>query len=113
MSTAAVLLIAAPWLLWALYVMVMGIYRAKLDDRLTPLTTIMAAPWIALGYVVDVLVNVTFASLIFLEPPHELLVTSRLHRHIEASSGGWRHRLAKWICSQMLDVFDPTGQHCD
>lgn len=113
MSAALILLVVfAPWLLWALYVMVMGVYRAKLDGRLTPLTTALAAPWLVLGYVVDVAVNFTFASLLFLEPPWELLVTSRLQRHIQAGAGGWRHDLACWICDHLLDVFDPTGHHC-
>lgn len=105
-------LIFAPWLLWAMYVMVMGIYRAHLDKRLTTTTKILAAPWVVIGYGLDVIVNLTIASLVFWEPPWELLVTSRLKRHIDAAAGGWRHRLAVWICDRLLDPFDPTGHHC-
>ena len=113
MTVAVVLsLVFAPWLLWALYILVMGIYRAHLDKRLTRLTYALAMPWVALGFALDVVVNVTVASLLFLEPPWELLVTSRLKRHIAASAGGWRHRLAVFICDHLLDVFDPTGNHC-
>ena len=112
MTAAAIaLLVLSPWCLWALYIMVMGVYRAHLDKRLTPVTKVLAAPWVALGFAIDVLVNVTFASVVFLEPPWELLVTSRLQRHIQATTG-WRHRLATWICDRLLDVFDPTGNHC-
>ena len=111
MTTAAALILS-PWILWALYVMVMGIYRAHLDKRLTTVTKVLAAPWVLLGYALDVLVNFTFASLIFAEPPQEWLVTTRLQRHIQAGRGGWRHALAAWICDHLLDVFDPTGNHC-
>ena len=75
------------------------------------LTKILAAPWVVIGYALDVLVNVTVASLIFWEPPWELLVTTRLQRHIDARYG-WRHRRAQWICDHLLDPFDPTGNHC-
>lgn len=101
----------APWALWALYVLVMGIYRAHMDKRLTRLTYAMALPWVVLGFALDVAVNLTVASLLFLELPQELLVTSRLKRHITAPCG-WRNRLAALICDRMLDVFDPTGNHC-
>ncbi len=110
--TAAAILVGAPWLLWALFVMIMGIYRAHLNKRLTTITKILAAPWVAIGYVLDMLVNITVASLLFWEPPWELLVTSRLQRHARATSGGWRHRRALWICDSLLDPFDPTGNHC-
>lgn len=104
-------IVFSPWLLWAAYVLVMGIYRAHLDKRLTTVTKILAAPWVVIGYALDVLVNVTVASLVFWEPPWELLVTTRLQRHIDARYG-WRHRRAQWICDHLLDPFDPTGNHC-
>jgi len=109
--SAALLLLIAPWILWALYVLIMGLYRAHLEKRLTTTTYLLGAPWLAIGYAVDVLVNLTAASLIFLEPPFELLVTDRLQRHAHALHG-WRHRLAVWICTRVLDPFDPTGTHC-
>ena len=111
-ATMVLSLVLAPWLLWALYVMVMGVYRAHLDKRLGPVTKVLALPWVALGFAVDVVVNLTFASILFLEPPRELLVTKRLQRHQRAATSDWRSRLAAWICDHLLDVFDPTGHHC-
>lgn len=111
-TLASLVLLFSPWILWACYVLVMGLYRAHLDRRLTPFTYVLGAPWLALGLAVDVVVNVSFASLVFLEPPFELLVTQRLQRHSQATTG-WRHRLAVWICTRVLDPFDPTGNHCD
>lgn len=101
----------SPWVLWALYVLVMGIYRAHLAKKLTRATYVVALPWVVVGLVADVLVNVFVASILFLEPPWEWLVTDRLQRHLEATEG-WRSRLARWICTHLLDVFDPSGRHC-
>lgn len=99
------------WLLWAMYVLIMGVYRAYLAKRLTLVTLSLSAPFIAMGYIMDVVANVTIASIVFLEAPRELLVTTRLDRHV-AQGRGWRSELAGWICDHLLDVFDPTGNHC-
>lgn len=99
------------WLLWALYVLTMGLYRAKLAGRLHGLARVMGMPLVALAFALDIVVNKTIASVLFLEWPKETLVTSRLQRHI-ASGSGWRFKLANAICNQLLDPFDPKGQHC-
>jgi len=109
--TVAVYTLAFLWAFWAMYVLVMGIYRAHLAKRLTAVTLCLSAPFIALGYLMDVIANLTVASLVFMEPPRELLVTARLQRYV-ASGKGWRFTIADWICNHLLDVFDPSGNHC-
>jgi hypothetical protein len=99
------------WLFWYAYILVMGLYRAHLAKRLTPFTYALALPALAIGYLMDVFANVTIASVAFLEPPREWLVTDRLQRHMHKSKG-WRFWLAKYICDHLLDVFDPSGDHC-
>ena len=99
------------WAFWAMYVLVMGIYRAHLAKRLTAVTLCLSAPFIVVGYLMDVVANQTDASLVYLAPPRELLVTSRLQRYV-AQERGWRFRIANWICNHLLDVFDPSGDHC-
>jgi hypothetical protein len=99
------------WLLWALFVFVMGIYRARMDGRLSGLAFAMALPVYVVGYVMDVVANLTLACLVFWEPPRELLVTGRLKRYIEAGVG-WRFKAASWLCDSLLDPFDPKGTHC-
>jgi hypothetical protein len=103
--------VAYLWVFWYVYILVMGLYRAHLDKRLSRFTYVLAAPALVVGYAMDIVANVTIASVVFFEPPREWLVTSRLKRHI-AGYGGWRHRLATWICDHLLDVFDPKGDHC-
>lgn len=109
--TTALYTLAFLWAFWAMYVIVMGIYRAHLAKRLTAVTLCLSAPFIVAGYFMDVIANLTVASLMFLEPPRELLVTSRLQRYV-ASGQGWRFTIADWICNHLLDVFDPSGNHC-
>lgn len=99
------------WAFWAIYVMVMGLYRAHLAGRLTGLNRWLAAPFVLLGLGIDALANASIAWLVFLDPPREWLVTTRLVRY-KATDTGWRARLAGAICEGLLDVFDPTGDHC-
>lgn len=99
------------WGFWGLYVLVMGLYRAKLQGRLTREAYVMGWPYYAIGLAVDLLANLTIFSLLMLELPREWLVTSRLKRHIAAGSG-WRHDFAAYLCDNLLDPLDPKGEHC-
>ena len=100
------------WIFWGFYVLVMGIYRAWLDKRLNRLTLCLSLPFVVIGFVLDVLANFFVATFVFLELPHEWLVTSRLVRLQGNVKGDWRRTYADWICYNLLDVFDPTGYHC-
>ena len=110
MITAAATL-AALWAFWAVYVLVMGLYRAHLQGRLSWLVYIMGAPFLLLGLVVDVTMNATVAVVVFCDTPREWLVTTRLIRYVK-SGHGWRFMIANWVCNNLLDVFDPSGNHC-
>lgn len=107
----ALFVIAFLWAFWAMYVLVMGIYRAHLAHRLVGLNRVMALPVVAVGYAMDVAANWIIAPLVFLDRPREALVTSRLIRY-KRDGSGWRYRVANFICERLLDVFDPTGDHC-
>jgi hypothetical protein len=97
--------------LWVLYLLVMGLYRAQLAGRLSKPAMVLGAPFLILGYLVDVLTNLTVATALFLELPREALVTTRLTRHM-GDGDGWRYRVARAICRSLLDPFDPRGVHC-
>lgn len=113
MTYALLAWVLLPWALWYAYILIMGLYRAKLDGKLTPLTTTLAFPALVVGYTLDLLVNWTFATVLFVEMPRKPLetVTHRLTRYID-SGFGWRYLRAKWICDHLLDYFDPRGTHC-
>lgn len=99
---------------WCFFILVMGIYRAHLAGRLIGFARWMAYPLVLIGLVMDVVTQYTIATLVFLDWPrsrHEYLVTLRLQRYIRGPRG-WRRRWASAICDNLLDLFDPTGEHC-
>jgi len=101
------------WVFWGLYVLVMGVYRAHLSGRLSRAAYAFGLPWVVIGYLVDVVANIFVATLLFLELPRELLVTDRLQRYIKTEgTSAWRRSIAVWVCDDLLDIFDPSGDHC-
>lgn len=100
------------WVFWNAFVYTQGLYRAFLAGRLKGLPLLMAAPVVALAFVLDFLFQMTVFNVLFWEFPRHWLVTYRLRDHIKTGKG-WRYRLADYICKHMLDPFDPTGAHCD
>lgn len=89
----------------------MSLIRAKNDKKITTTALVLGYPIVVSGVVLDCLVNVFILSFILLETPKEFLVTARLKRHVKDSSG-WRKSVAYFICSKLLDTFDPSGSHC-
>lgn len=112
MSVAVIVfgLVFAVWFTWSLYLAVMHLKTARDSGKLTPAAKVMGYPWLIVGYVIDVLFNAVIGSLLFFELPRELLFTARVSRLNDCD--GWRGRLARWICTQLLDPFDPDGKHC-
>ena len=96
---------------WVLYLAVMTLQRAKEAGTLSTWAWRFGYPVLLVGYLMDFLVNIFILSFILMEAPREWLITARLSRHIKAPSG-YRKAVATWICSQLLDAFDPSGCHC-
>ena len=111
MSLVLFWMLAYLYAFWCAYVLVMGIYRAHLSQRLVGLNKAMALPVVAVAYAMDVAANWIIAPLVFLDWPREALVTARLIRY-KRTDTGWRNRLATFICEHLLNVFDPTEDHC-
>ena len=109
--SAALAAFAYLWAFWLLYVATMGLYRAHLSGRLSGAARVLAYPLVAFAFAVDLLANWTLAVIVFADPPRERLVTARLKRYV-AGPDGWRRRLAVAVCDNLLDPFDPTGNHC-
>lgn len=106
------------WVFWLLYVVTMAFYRASLAGRLTPVAKALALPFVLLAIVLDLLANWTVAAVWFREWPlmkltgwRPDLVTDRLTRYIDGPPC-WRQVQATWICTALLDCFDPSGKHC-
>lgn len=107
-------LIAFPWLVWREYVMVMGLYRAKLAGTLSQTALVLGAPDIFIGVVSDWVLNLTYGRVVFGEWPldRKELLTQRLTRYLAGPECRNKHR-ARIICRSLLDPFDPTGKHCE
>ena len=111
LGISAGLLLGYIWLFWLAYILIMGFYRAKLNNRLSTIALILGSPMIILGIIMDVAANLIIAPFVFLDIPREWLVTTRLQRYVN-SDHGWRNKFANFICNNLLDVFDPSGNHC-
>lgn len=105
--------LAVLWALWYLYLIVMGLYRAKLMGTLTRSALVLGSPALVIGWLLDWLINFTVATIFFRELPRAPmeLVTQRLSRYIAGPPCLNRH-YAQVICLHLLDPFDYTGKHC-
>jgi hypothetical protein len=95
---------------WTLYVAVMQL--KKHFKAMHIVAKAFAVPVVVLGVAFDFVLNVTVGSVIFLDPPREWLLTARLKRYHGNAASGWRGKTAEWICTNLLDQFDPDGDHC-
>ena len=96
------------WGTWIFYLAVMNLLRHR--GTLSLPAKILGWPVVIVGVVLDVAINWCVASFVFVSPPKEFLLTARLKRHIK--NGGWRGRVAWWVCHNFLNAFDPGGMHC-
>ena len=95
--------------LYVFYCAVMNIKRVRDMGKLTKLGMAFGYPTLIIGLVLDLLVNVLVMTIILLEIPQELTVTSRLKRHNRESTG-WRLAVVKFF-EPVLDPLDPSGDH--
>jgi hypothetical protein len=97
---------------YTLYIAAINLYRDW--SSLATWLRVVASPMIAALLVVDSSMQFTLFTLLFLDLPRELLVTSRLQRYRDnpAYANTWRNRVATLICTQALNPFDPTRHHC-
>jgi len=65
---------------------------------------------LAVGLVLDTLLNWVLLTVSFLEFPREFLSTSRVVRH-KHNSTHWRKDQALWFCKHFLQPFDE--RHCE
>lgn len=94
---------------WVLYVAIMSIKEhrktmhpfAKLNAYLA--LVLFAYPW-------DVVMNLLVCAA-FLRWPRDWLLTGTLKRAINTERN-WRETAASWICTHLLNQFDPSGKHC-
>lgn len=101
--------LATTYFLYVWYAAVMNIKRVRDAGELTTLGKVFGYPTLIIGLVLDLLVNVFVMTIILVELPRELTVTSRLKRH-HVDSEGWRLAVVKFF-EPVLDPLDPSGDH--
>lgn len=104
-------LVALLWSLWIIYVAVMRLKQIRDAGQLTLAMKCLGYPTLALGLVLDCLVNLVLGSMLFLERPREWTLSGRLWRLSNDASAGWRQRSALALRAALLDSIDPSGVH--
>lgn len=102
-------IIATPYLLWLFYLAVMNLKAAREAGKLHRVARLMGVPILAVGYALDVFVNVVVATVAFMDLPRELLLTGRLKRY--KGQDNWRGKVSAFMADVLLDDFDPSGKH--
>ena len=97
---------------WLFYIGIMNLVRVR--HELNTAAKIFAYPIVVLGFIFNYLLTTIVGSVLFLDFNFtDAGLTKRLHRTQEEwPADHWRHRLAEWICHELLDALDPTGDHC-
>jgi hypothetical protein len=94
---------------YTLYIAAINLWEDRAETSKTLL--FLCSPILLLMVATDFVMQITVFALIFLDPPRELLVTSRLKRY-RALEGGWRKHWADEICMRALNPFAPSKHHC-
>jgi hypothetical protein len=105
--------ITATLILFAFYVLTMRIKRwlEHTTKGETRLIEILCAPIVITAVILDAFYNISWATLFFVDFPHEWMLTARLKRYI-AGPDNWRRKVALWVCHYLLNPYDPSGHHC-
>lgn len=118
MTTLAIIVLVV-YLTFVHYSAVMNLQRVRDAKRLTVLQLPFAYAALAVGLLLDVMLNVLVCVLVLLTVPRDWLLTGTLIRYKRAGAGDsrlsrWRHWVAITICGELLDTLDPhpSGCHC-
>lgn len=107
--------------LWVYYLAIMNLKRKREEDKkrisngekgvegIPKLTYIMILPILIVGVLLDFIINMLI-SIPLLDIPREFLVTHRMERLM--SRDDFRGNVSRWMCKNMLNPFDPSGEHC-
>ena len=92
---------------WLFYIAIMHLRMVR--HSLHPVAKVNAYILLFFGLILDFLLNVTVASVLFHEPPKEWLLTERLKR-MKREGNAYQRAVAYWICEHLLNQFDDV--HC-
>lgn len=93
-----------------LYLSATSLMAADKVGRIPPETRRMWLAYVKVATLYDIFYNITIGTVFFLKYPQDLTLSYRLIRY--KREGGWRGKMAAYICRNLLDPFDPSGCHC-
>lgn len=98
-------------LLWVIFVNLMALKKAaeNATGYQQGMLYAIGYPAFLVGYVYDVIFNITYGSIMFLEFPTQWTLTERMQYHIKYTHG-YRRNLAIFICRYLVEPWDPG--HC-
>ena len=103
--------LASIYVLWILFLAVMSLKRAKDNGTLTVVAKYLGWPIFGLGYLMDFLLNIFPFSLIVADFPEEWTISVHIERLLKEGNS-WQQAVCRFICHNLLDAFDPSGNHC-
>lgn len=109
-TTSIVGIVAEIYFLWIFYLAVMTLKRARDAGTISKTALLLGYPVLLVGYLLDMVVNVTVLSLLTLDLPREATVSQHLRR-LSGSGKPFQKSIANWIAVNLLDAFDPSGSH--
>ena len=104
-------LVGSLYALWIGYLALTNLDRARVSGSLTPAARVACAPMLVFFGLLDVTVNLTIGTVLFLELPRQWTLSQRCSRHYRMP--GWRGRVSRWLGRNALNPFDRTGDHLD
>lgn len=108
---AGLALMFGAWLTWVFFAAIMNLERVRAAGELTLPAKVFGAITLLVGAVLDMGLNVTLGTLLFLELQRELYLSARLRRLVNTAPNTWRGRFALWLRRSLLDNIDPSGVH--
>lgn len=102
----------AIYVLWLFYLAIMNLKRAKDAGTMTPVARVLGYGIAVPGLILDVIVNVTVGTVLFLDAPHlsRLTLSARMSWYYNNDTG-WRRDLSEWFARSLLNTYDPSGEH--
>ena len=106
--------LSLPPVLWCFYLAIMNLVAVRndktgpgLNDESKRLGLLILVP----GYTSDALCNIVWVTLITLQWPRELTVTSRIQKLVDQSQDSYQRRLAVRVAVKLLNPYSGTKPH--
>ena len=109
-ATSVIGIVAEVYFLWIFYLAVMNLKRARDAGTISRVALVLGCPVLAVGYVFDLAVNITVCSLLVWDWPREATVSAHLARLVRTGTP-YQRTVSRWLAVNLLDAFDPSGNH--